>query len=551
MNSTQSRLSVSISLVRKELESTLNKAEGYFSQYSEEGGDPQRRLFADEINLARGTFKLLELPGSEMLCAEILTLLAEQKEKQLPADVVISAVGVALISLTRYVSLLIEQEQDFPVLLVPAINEVRKASGRRVIPESHFFRVNLRPKLPVSGMADFDLKPAITRLRLMYQVGLLRLLRSTDPSVGLKMIARAVGYIERGLRGTPNWMFWWVCRGALEAMVLERYDLTPGRKLIFSRIDALLKAFIKGDAQAFTSDAANEMLKDLLFIVSLAESNNKLCSEIKAVFAIQASLSEASLKVERNSLKGPDVKVYESLAKAFQEEIGVIKESLDLAARGALLPEGYERMQQVVVKVADVLKVIGQASLSLRLRRQQDSITSLQSLSDEEQAAKLAEIADVLLAIELATKKQGLLGNEEPEEEQIVGAGHYAEARIILFDEVATGLSVAKRAISSYAETGDKLHLANVKQTLNGVRGALVFLKEERACAVITGALRFINAQMMASDSLVSESKIEILADVLTGVEYYSETLSGSDQASADILNVAVQGVAQLGYKVA
>ncbi|MCP5325852.1 MAG: hypothetical protein H7A09_05945, partial [Oceanospirillaceae bacterium] len=330
MNSTQSRLSVSISLVRKELESTLSKAEGYFSQYSEEGGDPQRRLFADEINLARGTFKLLELPGSEMLCAEILTLLAEQKEKQLAPDVVISAVGVALISLTRYVSLLIEQEQDFPVLLVPAINEVRKASGRRVIAESHFFRVNLRPKLPASGMADFDLKPAISRLRLMYQVGLLRLLRSTDPSVGLKMIARAVGYIERGLRGTPNWMFWWVCRGALEAMVLERYDLTPGRKLIFSRIDALLKAFIKGDAQAFTSDAANEVLKDLLFIVSLAEGNNKLCSEIKAVFAIQTSLSEASLKVERNSLKGPDVKVYESLAKAFQEEIGVIKESLDL-----------------------------------------------------------------------------------------------------------------------------------------------------------------------------------------------------------------------------
>lgn len=551
MNSTQSRLSVSISLVRKELESTLNKAEGYFSQYSEEGGDPQRRLFADEINLARGTFKLLELPGSEMLCAEILTLLSEQKEKQLAQDVVISAVGVALISLTRYVSLLIEQEQDFPVLLAPAINEVRKASGRKPISESHFFRVNLRPKLPASGMADFDLKPAITRLRLMYQVGLLRLLRSSDPVVGLKMIARAAAYVERGLRGTPNWVFWWVCRGALEAMVLERYELTPGRKLIFSRIDSLLKAFIKGDSQAFTSAAANEVMKDLLFVVSLAEGNNKLCNEIKQVFAINGNLSEAALKIERASLKGPDVKVYESLAKAFQEEISIVKESLDLAARGALLPEGYERMQQVMMKVADVLKVIGQTALGMRLRSQQDSITSLKSLPEDQQAGKLAEIADVLLAIELATKKQGLLSNDGPDEGQIIGAGHYAEARIILFDEVATGLSLAKRAISSYAETGDKLHLANVKQTLNGVRGALIFLKEPRACAVVTAALKFINSQMMAADSPVAEAKIEILADVLTGVEYYSETLSGSDQASADILNVAVQGVAQLGYKVA
>lgn len=551
MNSTQSRLSVSISLVRKELESTLNKAEGYFSQYSEEGGDPQRRLFADEINLARGTFKLLELPGSEMLCAEILTLLSEQKEKQLAPDVVISAVGVALISLTRYVSLLIEQEQDFPVLLAPAINEVRKASGRKPISESHFFRVNLRPKLPASGVADFDLKPAIARLRLMYQVGLLRLLRSSDPSVGLKMIARAAAYVERGLRGTSNWVFWWVCRGALEAMVLERYELTPGRKLIYSRIDSLLKAFIKGDSQAFTSSAANEVMKDLLFVVSLAEGNNKLCSDIKQVFAINTSLTEAALKVERASLKGPDVKVYESLAKAFQEEISIVKESLDLAARGALLPEGYERMQLVMIKVADVLKVIGQTSLGMRLRSQQDSITSLKTLSEEQQAAKLAEIADVFLAIELATKKQGLLSNDEPGEEQIIGAGHYAEARIILFDEVATGLSLAKRAISSYAETGDKLHLANVKQTLNGVRGALIFLKELRACAVVTAALKFINSQMMAADSLVAEAKIEILADVLTGVEYYSETLSGSDQASGDILNIAVQGVAQLGYKVA
>jgi len=136
MTNLAANFSVSISLVRQELESTLQKAEGYFTQYAEERGEPQLKLFADEINLARGTYKLLELNGPELLCAEMLSLLGDGVVK---FDIKLEAMGQALISLGRYMTILLDQERDLPILLVPAINQVRRAGNHKPISESHFF----------------------------------------------------------------------------------------------------------------------------------------------------------------------------------------------------------------------------------------------------------------------------------------------------------------------------------------------------------------------------------------------------------------------------
>ena len=77
-----SNISVSIGLVRKELETTLQKAENYLSQFSESLDAAHLKLFADEVNLARGTFKLLELSGADSLATEMLSLIGDGAVKQ-------------------------------------------------------------------------------------------------------------------------------------------------------------------------------------------------------------------------------------------------------------------------------------------------------------------------------------------------------------------------------------------------------------------------------------------------------------------------------------
>lgn len=542
-----SNISVSISLVRKELETTLQKAESYFSQYGESLDVSHFKLFADEINLARGTFKLLELAGAESLATEMLSLVGDGAVKQ---AVKLDALGQALISLTQYIDILLEQEADNPILLIPAINLVRKAGGHKPVTESHFFSVNLRPKLPAIEKTTFNIKPHLPRIRLMFQAGLLRVLKDQNPVVGFKLIERSLALLERGLRGSMAWPFWWSSLAAAQAITQEQYDLTLARRMLFARIDILMRSMIKSGVKVFSSQNANELHKDLLHLVSLSSQKDGLIADVKKVYAINSYITEQQLKTDRKLLSGPDIGSFDTLAKAFKEEIQNVKDALDAAEKGTLTVADFDELKGRLQRMANVLSVINQDALGRRIEAQLSNVLALKDMSQEQRVIALAGIADALLEVELASGKFGRQSSVSSNNE-IVGAGHYIEARIILFDEIHSGLAVSKRAIAAYVEDSDKLHLANIGQALVGVKGALIFLNELQCAEIITLSMRYLNERVLNSDEPADEARLEILADVLTSIEYYIETVSQSDVSAKDILSLAIKSIAQLGYKVA
>ena len=541
-----SNVSMSINLVRKELEITLQKAEGYFSIYAEKQDPSQLKLFADELNLARGTFKLLELGGLEALSSEMLSLIGDGTVS-FPTK--LEALGKALMSLSHYISLLLEHERDRPILLIPAINLIRKAGGHKVFSESHFFNVNLRPKLPSIDKSSLDIIPHLPRIRLMYQLGLLRVLRDSDARVGMKLIQRSLTLLELGFRGGVPWPFWWSCKAAVSVIINEEYELTQARRVLLARIDSIMRSMIKEGLIVFTAQPANELHKDLLHLVSLSVDSDGIVGDIKDSYRISQSVLEKDLKVERNLLSGPDVGAYESLSKAFNEEIAHVKEALDSAAKNNLSEEGFGALSEKLSRLADILQVIDEKSLAKRLKEQNSNVIALATLEEEERVNALARIADDMLQVELASSH---FGRSQPKTdgENVVVTGHYIEARIILFDEIESGLAMAKRAIGSFVEAGDKLHLVNISASLIGVRGALIFLGEVRASAIVDATISYLNDKVLNSEDSVDEARLEILADALASVEYHAERLSHSDIVSAEILDRAVRSMSQLGYKV-
>jgi hypothetical protein len=541
-----SNISVSISLVRKELETTLQKAENYFSQFSESLDASHLKLFADEINLARGTFKLLEVAGAEALATEMLSLVGDGAVKQ---TVKMDVLGQSLIGLTQYINILMEQEVDHPILLVPAINQVRKVGGHKPITESHFFSVNLRPKLPSVEKPNFNIKPHLPRIRLMFQAGLLRVLKDQNPVIGFKLIERSLVLLERGLRGSMAWPFWWCSLAAVKAMAEEEYELTLARRMLFARVDILMRTMIKNGVKVFTSQTANELHKDLLHIVSLSSSQGDVLLQVKQAYSIRSNVTEQELKSERKFLAGPDIGSFDTLAKAFKEEIQNVKEALDAAEKGTLLDADFEELTLRLQRMSNVLKVIHQDALGQRIEDQLSNVVALADLPNEERVIALAGIADALLEVELASDKFGRQSASSSKQE-IIGAGHYFEARIVLFDEIHSGLAVSKRAIAAFVVTSDKLHLANIGQALVGVKGALIFLNEMQCAEIIKMSIRYLEERVLNSDNPADEARLEVLADVLTSIEYYIETVSQSDVSAKDILSLAIKSIAQLGYKV-
>jgi hypothetical protein len=550
-----SQLGLSFSLVRKELEATLSQAESHFAYVAEEGASSQYlKLFYDEINLARGTFKLLELTGGEVLASEMQDLLAEIKKAPPESfnEDFVSHLGGAIYTLKRYLEFVGKNDRDLPILLIPAINAVRKLKHAQPFPDAHFFTIELKPDLPTPApSADAtNVSQQAPRWRMMYQVALLKLLNSQQIGASGKLVMRSVERFEKAMRGTPAWPFWWVTNAALHALFSEGYELTQNRKRIFSRVDQQIRTLINEGAESFAAKVQDTLVRELLLLVSLSPKREGDVGAVAQAYDLPRNISEKDLREYRRMMTGPELSAFESLATALEEEIGVVKDLLDSVERGEASSEAFNKIEEALGRVSEVLKVVALNNSARKVKTQSDAIMQVKDMVDEERDSSLNTLADALLIIENEVDLVRHVDvHGKPDHKPVTGA--HAQAVHIVYDEIRSGLALAKRAVSSYVDSGDRLHLANIKTTLEAVAGGFYFGGEEKVFSLVKGCIRYIEEKLLAKDAPKPDAhQLEVLADALTSIEYYVETLISVDHASDDILRVAVDSLQELGYPI-
>ncbi|MEJ6654511.1 MAG: ferrous iron transporter B, partial [Pseudomonas sp.] len=167
--------------------------------------------------------------------------------------------------------------------------------------------------------------------------------------------------------------------------------------------------------------------------------------------------------------------------------------------------------------------------------------------------AVLEQVADAVLHAELVVNR---LENEGESvgafgEDQQPGPVELKEAHIVLVEESQAGLALARRAVTAYIESdNDRMHLLNVPATLETVRGGLIFLGMTRAADIILTASRFIRESMLEGQAAPGTQQLEVLADALTSIEFYLESAERSSVGTGDVLALAEDSLAELGYNV-
>jgi len=94
------------------------------------------------------------------------------------------------------------------------------------------------------------------------------------------------------------------------------------------------------------------------------------------------------------------------------------------------------------------------------------------------------------------------------------------------------------------------MHLTNVPSTLQSVVGGLSFLGMARGSAILRCCARFIEKKMLASEQQPGMADMETLADAITGVDYYLESLEANKPIGDGILEIAEESIAELGFPV-
>ncbi len=554
----------SIELVKPEIENTIHQAEKSLERFQENrdsGEDLQNCL--DYLNQLRGIYVLVEVPGCVLLCQESVNLANEvpvgaSDDK----NTLLTNLSNAIFILRRYTEYFCQYKIDYPELLLPIINELRVARKSKPFPESHFFDLTPNQDFDPTTLLDVsdqnkleDFEHHAKRFRHMYQVGLLDLLREKNTEISLRLINRASRGCVRLCYGEAMAEFWALVAILTQACLSESISINDPRKRLFMKVEKYLREMALLGQTVLTKSAPDSIRKELLYLIALSGSKSERIQNLLAGFNVTSfDFTELDLQRESRRLFGPGADVLKSLSSALQEELIQLKDKLDLLERhGEPQAEDISFIASVFERLSSTLSMLDLPKISLVCDQQVKRVSQWIEQEKEVTETELMQVADVVLNIEQAIKcfeETGIQADIDTSNYSGNEQGPFLiEAILVVIEESKLGLSLVKRSISSYIDSeGDKLHLANVSQVLVGIRGAMTMIGQERASALLISCVTCIKVELFESESLPDSKFLETLADALTSLEYFIESMNVKGSVNEALLKLTEESLASIGY---
>lgn len=558
----------SLNLVKEQLDESLSVAESNLEHYAEEPeNDVRLKHCLEQLSQLKGVFRLIELPGAAMLVDEMVGLgnlvLSRSHEDNEPE---LACISSAIMVLNHYLEYVQAKQRAMPVLLIPTINELRSLARKNLVPESTFFTLQENPDRPpktAGEPADHGkLEQMSRRLRHMYQVGMLGVFKGENIETNVKLMERALSRIDALSGQVEMAKLWWLGRGVLDALASGKVEASNARKSLLGMIDRHIKALVFQGVGSLDKEPSLQAVQECVFICSLVPPLTPTLEEIQQAYQIPANcVRDEQLQVERDLMKGPGGTVIRSVAEAIKEELTQIKDTLDLGARGAHSDdiESFGKVSESLVKIGNTLLMLGLVDASNVIKDQATNVKNWTEADVDPEGEQFNSVADALLYVEncvaaLAPRAGGLDSTEDEAEnatKQGMSITQLEEARRVVVTEARAGLSLAKRAITSYIDSNwDNMHLNNVPTTLNTVWGGLLFLQIERAASVLKSCESFISNKLLAEKIHPDQHTLETLADALTSIDYYLESMEDNKPLGDSILDVAQESVEELGFPI-
>lgn len=554
----------SLNLVKDELDATLKQAETSLEAFLDEPGNAIRLDDCiDCFHQAWGVLRILEIPGAAELALELEHVAKQMKESgDAVRDGQLAALGNGILVLGRYLEYLQIKSRNLPQLLVPAVNALRLSTGKSPVPESAFFPCDINAKRPGEGgdalESDAEIGRLARRLRQMYQVGLLGVLKGDNVTTNLRLMDRALERVDKLGGGTPMGRLWWAARGALRALGQSDVELDRTRKMYLGGIDRHLKQLVQEGGALLREDPPKVLLREGVYLASLLPLNDPLGAGIRKVFRVgEDSPTADQLAEERDVMTGPGGSVIRTVAGQLRTDIGTVKDVLDIAARGT--GEGnYTRVADELAKVGHTLVMLGLVRDSQLVKERAELLRTWDDgRAIDPNSAEFQGLIDDLLAVEntvAGLEKRFTPGETQAGDGETQGSLYQLDdAKKVVIAECRSGVALAKRGLTSYIEANfDRVHLNNIPATLKGVAGGLRFLNLDRAVGVLDACVAYIEGRLL-NTSLPSPgaNDMETLADAVTGVDYFLESMEEHKPIGEGVLEVAESSMEELGYPVA
>lgn len=541
------------------------------------------RSCIDLMEQIRGSLAVVQLDGAAELAGEILDSAKDMvNDERPPLKEELSLLTRSFLTLSYYFEYVLQNQRAMPALLIPCINDIRTFHRRPWIPESYFFDVDIHwHNIAGSNTAATDadnkidsqdgaaddnhLATAIAHLRHMYQVGLLGVFKQTNTKPSIGLMHRAVTRIATLTGEYKSSAFWRLAAAAIPLFDEADLEMTRERKRTFGHIDRQLKQLHRCDLTEFDQLPPAELWRDLIYYIALSAHGDDSTQAVHSLSTLYTHLplsyNEAKRQREQRALRGPNTGTVDSLVSALREELLAVKEMIEAAFEDKTSTiKNHPHMIEKMTLIKDHLNAVGLETASLTVAQQLDKIKHWRKSEQPEDSSQLLDVADALLYVEiiLGDLEKLHFSDEQAADanrlahRQVIVSSQFTEARLIVLKEIKSGLSMIKRALNAFSDSDfDNNHLSDIPIHLSGIRGVLILLECPRAAAIVAGCIRFIEKSLLAAQQPAAlQQMMDTFADSLSGLEYYVECLKVDPHQDDDILVIAEESLAALGYRV-
>ncbi len=552
----------SLNLVRDELLVTVEKSAKQLEEFFENTADETSlQGCVDGLQQISGTLELIQLRGPHQLAFMLLSVTKELTPgHQKLDDDELQSLTTAFFILPRYIEFLENTRQDHPELLLRYINDLKGILNQPQLPPSHFFSIKRISKEPFScdwihprQIAENEYLPLVLRLRHMYQVALLAILQNKAQKPPLIMMAKCIERLASVYSSKPITNFWIAVFLALNSSVNSSLPLTQHKKRVLMEIEKQIKSLIKLDIAGVKTNIPIALTKELVYWVAVGANHGDKLSSVEQFLSkfgcSRLPYSDEDLSKEFDSLKGPNAQTIESVIAVFEEEISAAKSILEVSSQAQSTAE-FGALYELLNKLAEILAVVGLGQPSIELKQQAKVIAAMSEDTTGLDKFALSEVADALLQVEnFVIQYKNTAGYGIGNGDQTIAENQFAEAEQIVLQEAETGLTLVKRALSSYAESNfDHGHIRNVSKTLETIRGGMTLLHRERCARVLELCNHFVETELLSDEHpTVLLQLLEIFADCIISLEYYISALQSDKSTDDSILQIAEESLQSLG----
>lgn len=535
--------SQTLDLVGRELNNTLGEARTALETFVEQ---PENVVLlqrcVSDLHQVQGVLRLLEIFGAALLAEEMeqvtqyLLTPASQKNQAETLD----ALMRAMVQLPSYVERVLAGGRDLALVLLPLLNDLRAVRGSPLLSEGTLLLLNLKsdqqaaPVAPAAGEQQLTVAQWARRLRTRFQLGLVGWIRGERPEQNLEIIETVAHQLEQVATKQPVFQLWWVVGAVVEALREGGLETGVSIKRLMGLADReILQLYTQGEGR-YAQNPPVELLNNLLYYVARATTDGPKVTAVRASFRLNELLMvDDSVEQERENLSAPSVKLMHTVSAAIREDLGKVKDVLDIFVRRGGQPAELEPQVGMLRKIGDTLGVLGLGELRQLVLEETARLEAMAAGKTPADHAALVHIAATLINVEDRLDRE-LIGLIVPKAPPAEGADAAASSTDVDFQQVqsavlrecSVNLVRVKEAIASnVAGTLDVAALDAWPGLIQGIKAGLLMLGKTRAVEIVEGIAKNLKDLLQPGGAAVPPNYLDRLADAVVSLEYYMETL--------------------------